>query len=125
MADQFAFTGSFDLTPLGGDTSFQPSFSTPINETSVLKAKRLDDVTLTSDSPTAVAFGGVVNANIVSLKCDNKVTALITSADGTSQAVPVDPYFVLQSRSVPVTAISLTRVAGIETRVEVSLGEIA
>ena len=47
----------------------------------------------------------------------------ITSADGTSQSVPVDPYCVILSASVGITALDVTRVAATPTIVTVLIGK--
>jgi len=123
MADQFSFVGSYGTKPLSGSLSFAPLIDTPINESINLDAKHLDEVDLTADAPVSVNFGGVTNANIVILKATGKCRARITSADGASQAIPFDTYLILMSESVPVTAIDITRVAGVETLVKIFLGE--
>lgn len=126
MADSFKLTGGYEVTPLSNPLSFAASIAAPINEARTMKAKTLTDVLLDADAPEAVAFGDVANANVVILKAiGGKVTAAITSADGNAQAIPFDTYLILMSETVPVTAITLTRVAGTETTVRVFLAEKA
>lgn len=126
MPDAFKLTGSYEATPLSNPLSFAPSVVAPINESKQVKAKEVGEVLLSTDSPVAVAFGGVVNANIIILKAiGGKVRARLTSTDGSTQAVPFDTYLILMSDSVAVTAIDLTRVAGTETTVRVFLAEKA
>lgn len=69
-------------------------------------------ILLATDSPESIAFGDLTNAHVIWLKVTGgKVRARLTSADGSQQAIPVDNLLVLVSRTVPVTAIDLTRVA--------------
>lgn len=113
---QFNLKGAYTIQPLlGGDTSFAPSVETPICETAQVVARHVDDFDLTSDSPFALSFGGVTNAHIVILKTSGHVKVTVTSADGTSQVIPCDGFLQLQSKTVPITAISLTRDAATET----------
>ncbi len=60
---------------------------------------------------------------MVNIFADRKVTVRLTSADGVQQSIPCDGELMITSRSVPFTAVDLTRVAGQETRVKVFLGQ--
>jgi hypothetical protein len=92
----------------------------------VLSKKRVDVIDLSSDSPVAVSFGGLTYANVVIVKVvSGKVKASFTSSDGSTQAVPVDDMMILKSLSVPVTALTLTRVPATPVQVRVFLGEVA
>jgi hypothetical protein len=108
--------------PLGSGC---PSFAFPFDEEETLATKNYDEVDLTVDTPVAVEFGGVTEAGVIVISVANglKVTAQITSADGVDQAVPVDDTLILFCRSVPVTAINLTRMPATATKVKVFLGE--
>lgn len=124
--DAFKLEGSYSIRPLSAPTSFAPEIGAPISETRNVKAVQQYNVTLTSDSPAAVAFGGVANAHLVILKSlSGKVRARLTSADGTAQAIPFDTYLILFSESVPITAIDLTRQPAVETMVRIFLAEKA
>lgn len=126
MADSFALQGSYGVTPLGNPVSFAPLIIAQISEGIQVKAKQVSEMVLSADAPATVDFGGVVNAHIVILKSTGgKVRARVTSADGVSQAVPFDTYWILMSEALPLTAIDLTRVAGAETTVRVFLAEKA
>lgn len=126
MSDSFKLLGSYEVTPQGNPLSFAPNIAANISEGKTLAAKEISELNLADDSPLAVPFGGVVNANIVILKAiGGKVTAALTSTDGSSQHVPFDTYFILMSDSVPITALTLTRVAGTPTTVRVFLAEEA
>lgn len=102
-----------------------PVGPTPIVESVVLDEKNLDQYTLTADAPQAVAFGGVTNAHVLIVSTDQKVKVTVTSADGSSQAIPCDGQLILISRSVPITAVTLTRVPATLTTAFVFLGEKA
>lgn len=126
MSDTFKLTGGYTVTPLGNPLSFAPSMEAVIDEAVTIKAKTVGEQLLSADAPAAVDFGGVASANVVILKAvGGKVRARITSADGSSQAVPFDTYWILMSDTVPVTAIDLTRLTGIDTTVRIFLGEKA
>lgn len=126
MADAFKLAGSFEATPLTNPLSFAQAITAAISESVTLSARQSTDMTLSSDSAAPVAFGGVTNANVVILKSTGgKVKARITSADGAVQAVPFDTYWILMSDTVPITAIDLTRVAGVETTVRVFIAQKA
>jgi len=125
MADSFKLLGGYTVTPLGSALSFAPIFEAVIDEPKTIKSKQVSEQILITDAPASIAFGGVVNAHIVVLKATGKVKALITSADGTAQAVPFDTYLILMNDSVPLTAITLTRVTTIETTVRIFLAEKA
>ncbi|MEE9592242.1 MAG: hypothetical protein V3W28_01525 [Thermoplasmata archaeon] len=125
MSDRFTLSGGYTTTPLGGEPSFDPNIDAPIDETVQLVKKKFDTIELTVDTPVVVDFGGLTNANVIILKSTGgvKVSARVTSADGTTQAVPFDTYFVLMSMDVPITAIDLTRTPATPTTVRVFLGE--
>ena len=92
----------------------------------VIALKHSDEYSLTVDSPVPINFGGIANANVVMLQPQGgSVTVAITSADGTSQEVPVDTLLIIISKSVPVTAISATRATGVTTQLNVFLAESA
>lgn len=109
------------------------SLDTPVPTTAEVLGQLLESLYLTdkltgnlalgADSPVSVGFGSIVNASVIILRSTSKVRARITSADGSTQSVPVDPLFVLLAGSVPVTAIDLTRLAGVNTNVTLFLGE--
>lgn len=126
MATAFKLQGSYELNPLTAPLSFAQAIATPINEAKTLHVQQSTEVVLTVDTPVSVPFGGVTNANIVILKSVvGSVTARVTSAAGALQSVPFDTYWILMNDSAPITAIDLTRVAGVETTVRVFLAEKA
>jgi len=82
-------------------------------------------IALTSDSPVAVNLDGWTGIHALELQADTKIVALITTADGANQALPVDDLLVLVSRTTPITALSLVRVTGQSATVKVTLAQKA
>ena len=97
----------------------------PISEQVTLAQRQQSEYDLVSDAAQPVAFGGVLSAHVVVIFSDKKVMVTFTSADGASQNVPCDDTIQIISRTVPFTAISLTRVAAQETHVTVFVGQKA
>lgn len=77
---------------------------------------------LSTDAPFVVNLAEMPAINILQLEADFAVTVSVTSAAGTSQSVPLEFLF-LVSRKVPITGISLLRVAGQATAVRLILGQ--
>jgi hypothetical protein len=125
MSDTYHLLGSFTTEPATGLPSGGASVATPLDDTVMLAHKECSDINLTVDTAVVVPFGGVTNAHVVFLYAANKIKARITTADGTTQSIPVDPLLKMITLSVPVTAIDLTRVAGSATLVQYFLGEKA
>jgi hypothetical protein len=127
MADAFALTGSYTTTPNTGAPSLLAGLGAPIDEEFQISEKALvAGLDLSVDSAVVIPFGSVTNANIVIIKSPvNKVKARLTSADGSVQAIPVDGVLILISQTVPFTALDLTRLPGVDTVVDVFLGQIA
>lgn len=103
--------------------------TTPICLTRQLALRTLYELELTTDSPVAIQFGSVTAANTVNMNVfqgqGNAVTAAVTWANGTGQTIPFDPLLLLQSDSQPITAITLTRTPGVDTIIEIFLGQNA
>ncbi len=118
--------GSVTIDNQAGMVSGQPAVAASINErmtsTSDLSAKYI----LTADTAQSVNLGGLANVNFLSVRAvGGKIRVRITSSDGTSQSIPVDPILVLRSDSVNITALDLTRLANTETEVHIVLAERA
>jgi len=125
-ADEFLLSGSYTTTPLSGEYSLTPSFTAPIDERIVLLYKSSQEYDLAVDTPVAVPFPGMTGANVVILKAvGGKVKARLTSADGTTQAIPFDSYLILMSLAYPITALDLTRTPATPTNVQVFLGQVS
>lgn len=126
MADTLTTAGSITTTPTTGPQSGIVSFAMPLDEQVVLKSKEAGVYTLASDAPVTVSFGGVANANVVFVRgYGGKLKLTLTSADGATQIVPVDPIGYLRSDKVPYTALTLTRDIGVQVVAHVLLGEKA
>lgn len=120
----YRLTGSFETAPAVTPASGCLSGSTPFDEVVILQREKYDEYDLTVDSPVTINFGGLTEAHVVFIKSDYKVTVRITSADGSTQSIPVEGFFKLLTKGdTPITAIDLTRVAGQVTNVKVFLGE--
>lgn len=116
--------GSLSLAPPVGSPSGQPSVLLTLNESVALDRQLSTNVTLSSDAVASVSIGPLTGVNYLSVRASGgKVRVRITSSDGTTQAIPVDPLLILRCDSVNITAIDLTREAGIETEVFLVLGQ--
>lgn len=121
MSSRFDLAGSLTVTPLEGDG---PDVGEVIHEILALEDFKFSTYTLDADAPVDVDFGGLSAANVVMIKVTGgKVRVRLTSADGATQAVPVDSLLVLVDRATTVSAIDLTRTPSTSTRVQVFLGE--
>lgn len=127
MADKFAFNGSFTTQPFIGSPSFAQSVVAPIDESISVKNWKRVRVELTTDSPVAVSFDQMLTACVLIMRVVEggpKAKAAITTADGAAQVLPFE-YHVTGSKTVPITAVSLTRVSGTATTVELFIAEQA
>ena len=124
MPNVLKLQGCWVSHPVSSPFSGNPEIETPFDESMATVADTVGSYTLSTDGPQAVSLGGLSLVHAVFIKtCGGKVTATITSADGTSQSVPVDPLFQLFCYSVPITAITLTRNPGVVTLVNVFLAQ--
>lgn len=125
MTDTFRLHGELACTPARSVSSLEAEVLALLDESLYLAEKLVTVVELDGDAPVSVQFGSLAGANVVLLRATGgKVRARVTSADGSAQAIPVDPLLIQISQAVPVTAIDLTRLAGIVTTVQVFLGEL-
>ncbi len=127
MADVFRLTGEYSaLTQLSEvGVPLPPEVTALLSEALFLQDKLVGHYSLTSDAPVSVALGSLAAAHVVILRSTGKVRARLTSGDGAAQAIPVDPLLIQIASAVPVTAIDLTRLAGVNTEVDIFLGERA
>lgn len=119
--------GTISETPATGSPSGVPDIPIPIGVSLRLPRSGISlNYDLAADGATAVALGQLANpgvnvifAQVTGGSCD----LILTSADGTSQVVPVGPMALLVSTIVPYTAISLARQTGIEVFVQLYLAQ--
>ncbi len=79
-------------------------------------------IVLTVDSAVAVDLSAIAAVHMLQIEANNPVTVRVTSTAGAAQSVPSEFLF-LVSRAVPITGISLVRVAGQTTTVRLTLGQ--
>lgn len=122
-----SLTGSLTTgSSYGGCTgSSEPSIAIILDETLLIDGvPMLGEYALTSDSAQVVSLGNLTGVHAIFLKATGgKVRARLTSADGATQAVPVDPVFFVISEAVPFTALDLTRETGVLVTVQVLLAK--
>lgn len=126
MSDILSIGGSIEVKAASGSPSGDFSPPAPLDEDMSLARYLITRVSLSADAPVSVPLGGLTGVNALMLRATGgKVRARVTSADGTTQAIPVDKLLVLTSESVDITAIDLTRVASTPTEVSVFVGQRA
>ena len=127
MADLFRLTGEYSalqsVRELG--VPFPAEVLAQLAETMYLQDKLVGSYSLASDATVNVSLGSLAGAHIVIVRSTSKVRARLTSGDGAAQSIPVDPLLILLASASPVTAIDLTRLAGVNTEVTIFLGERA
>jgi hypothetical protein len=113
VSDVFAITGSYSATPSSGSSSADPVITASVDERLMLGTELLSQITLTTDTPAALPFGGLTSAAALIIKCvGGPITVSLTSSQGAAQVVPVDSFFALISATNPFTAISVARAPG-------------
>lgn len=127
MADVFAISGSYSATPAYGAPSADPVITASVDEKLMLGTELFSQVTLTTDAPVSLPFGGLASAAALVVKSvGGRITVTLTSAAGAAQVVPVDSFLAMISASVPFTAISVARApGGPDTTVKYFLGQKA
>ena len=125
MADLFTLSGDYQSKPASmGTSSGAATISSPIDEAVQLASRTQVELTLTSDAPVSLAIPGATAINTVVVRTvGGKVALRVTSSDGTTQSIPVDPFCALVTKTVDITALDVARVTGQETVVKVFLGE--
>lgn len=108
------------VAPLPG----RPTVSVSYDEKVPLVRSVSGNLTLSDDTAVSIPFGTLTGVNWISVHAlGAKVRLRVTSSDGTSQAVPVDPTLILRCDSVDITAIDVTRTSGVETEIFYVLGQ--
>lgn len=123
MATKLALTGLLDASPFtttGQGAKFLANFDVRMN----LQHELATDFELTVDTAVVVPFGALDEVNVVYiLAVGGKVRVRVTSSDGTTQSIPCDPYCLLISNSVGITALDVTRLAATPTTVTVFIAK--
>lgn len=123
MAEKLQFVGLLESAPFAA-TAQGAKFTANFDERMTLDHSLATSFELTADAPVNVPFGALDLVNVVYVRCvGGKVRLRVTSADGTSQSLPVDPYCVILSASVGITALDVTRVAATPTTVTILIGK--
>lgn len=118
------FTGSATLKPPVGTPSGQPTTLVNYDEKVSLDKCLTGNLSLTVDTAVSISLGSLTGVNWLSIHAlGAKVRVRITSSDGSTQAIPVDPTLILRSDSVDITAIDVTRTSNIETEVFYVFGQ--
>lgn len=123
MSESYRLQGGYTISPQSTPASGCPNVQVTLDESVTLDKQMFTEIDLDVDTAIAVDFGGLTNAHVIAIHSNRKVAVAFTSADGTSQIIPVENFLKIISKgTVPYTAITLTRVAGQETKVKVFLG---
>jgi hypothetical protein len=123
VAEKLQFVGLLESAPFAA-TGQGAKFTANFDERMTLDHSLATSFELTVDTAVSVPFGALTGVNVVYIRTvGGKVRMRVTSADGTSQSVPVDPYCVILSNSVDITALDVTRVAATPTVVTILIGK--
>jgi len=127
MAQQrLLLDGSITVANPVGSPSGEPSIVLTLNEQVFLKRQLSTNLTLSTDNVVQVSLGTLGAVNFLCIRASGGyVRARITSSQGQTQSLPVDPILILRCDDVNITAIDLTREATVDTEVYIVLGEKA
>ncbi len=124
---QFSLVGTY--TSESGFTlpPGEPNVGTPILESLLLAEQVPYSFSLNTDAPLLVPLPGALasGVNVLIVKASSKVRVRVTSSDGSQQAWPVGTFVALVCDPVDITAIDLTRLPGVDTSVDVFIGQSA
>ncbi len=124
------FSGRLKYTPPvpSLDSSVNPTWLADVLEQMGCSARKEEEYKLTVDGDTSVDFGSLASsgANVVILKVsccppNTPIVAKLSSSAGAAQAVSVDGFLCVFSRSVPYTALTIARPPGVEVTVRAML----
>ncbi len=118
--------GAITIANPVGSPSGQPTVLLTLEEKVYLKRVLSTNVSLTTDVATPVSLGALAAVNFLSIRAEGGyVRVRITSSQGATQSIPVDPSLILQSDDLDITAIDLLRESTVDTEVYIVLGEKA
>lgn len=125
MPEILTLTGQLSFNPTHAECGVDSDLSTVVNlqESLSIAAKQMLTFSLSSDLAFPIDLTTTPNVNMLYIDVSSKVKLTITTADGATQVVPVDPVMFWISSTVPITALSITRLAGTDTNVKVILGD--
>jgi hypothetical protein len=125
MADVLNIQGAFTLAAQTGLTLGSPTVLAQFAQKFAMLRKCEVEYDLQADPAQTVNLNGLTEAAFLYIYCDNPVTARMTTADGSAQAVPVYPLGMwMFPAAKQLTALTLQRVAGQATIVKVVLAQI-
>jgi hypothetical protein len=128
MADTARIRMDITTAPAVSPSSGRASVAVSVDDVRTLTEK-LPGVTytLSSDSAQVVSFGTLSEASLVYVRVlsGGAVRVRGTGTYGSTQAWGADPTLYMDCRRVPITALDLTREAGVLTVVEVTLGKMS
>lgn len=126
MASTFSLQGTYTANPVSGSPSADPQITAPINEMMTLSNESVSQLNLTTDGETTLPLCAVDAVNALILKCvGGKVVVRLTSAEGVTQAIPVDSFLALTTASENITGITVERTPATPTVVKYFLGQKA
>jgi hypothetical protein len=128
MADVFRLHGEFSAAPAVFELGVGqgPEQLGAIDHDAYVVRRTSQQILLSGDAPVSIPLGSLTGAHVILIQTTGRVRVRLTSADGSQQAVPADPLLILLTPlAAPVTALDLTRTAGVTTEATVFLGEKA
>lgn len=121
MGSTLVFQGDITATPTQSQSA-QSLLPAELYAIIPLAKKSYGEFILTDSTVTAVPLGGLTEVHVLCVQTNaGKVRLRITTADGATQAIPVDPVYVQITSSVPITALDITRDTTISNAVTVSV----
>lgn len=127
MSETLLLTGQLSTNPTHSSCGEDPDHSmvVTLQEAMSITAKQSIAFTVPSDAAFPIDLSATPNVNALFIDASAKVKLTITTADGATQVIPVDPMMIWFSASVPITALSITRVPSTDTTVRLILGDKA
>lgn len=126
MSDTFSLKGTYAVTHGATDTDPSADFdiSSAFNETMSVKRKLAQTISLDADAAEVVSLGDLANAHVVLIRASQDVRVALTSSHGSLQLIPAGKVCFIMAVVAPVTAIQITRQAGVSTTVRIVLCEL-
>lgn len=124
MPETLSLVGQLSINPSPASAA-DPDLSTVVmlQEALSITAKQSMTFVVPGDAAFSIDLTATPNVNMIYIDASSKVMLTITTADGAAQVIPVDPMMLWFSATVPITALSITRVTGTDTTVRLILGD--